>query len=534
MKENFEFISREEKLDAEQTRKSLTYWQDVWRRLKKNKLSMVGLVAIIFIVLFGFVGPLFTPFKYSDQELDYSNLPPRLTQYQIDEYTYVNVTKEYRVLEITEDGALVGRIDSVYKDTTLKNYYYQKLFDVTMPSAEAGSYPLPDGTTLSEGAIYSNVWGIALLMDENIGGEDTIYIDYIHPDSPFNNLEVEGREFVLYDASSISTITFVNDPSIDNPYYETIDMSVGLENLMLALDTHSYISSLEMGGDLILVDFHYKLMDPEERPDGYEDVEITVTYKGEELKAPTDTVWNKTYVWGTDTLGRDILTRVMFGATISLEVALIATLVNFFIGISYGSISGYFGGRTDNIMMRIVDIINSIPLVLYVILLMVVLNEKIIYFPFTDYIIFRGGDGLGTIIIALGSVYWVGMARLVRGQIIGLKEQEYVLAARTIGVSHRKIIVRHLVPNAMGPIIVSMTMMIPSAVFTEAFLSFIGLGVSAPKASWGTLANDALGGLTTYPFQLFFPAAAIAITMLAFNFLGDGLRDALDPRLRKG
>ena len=169
-------------------------------------------------------------------------------------------------------------------------------------------------------------------------------------------------------------------------------------------------------------------------------------------------------------------------------------------------------------MMRIVDVINSVPLVLIIILLMVLV----------------GNQGLWTIIMAIGLVYWVGMARLVRGQILALKEQEFVLAATALGVSRKNIILRHLIPNAMGPIIISMTMMIPSAVFTEAFMSFIGLGVSAPMASWGTLANNALSGILTSPYQLFFPAAAIAITMLAFNFLGDGLRDALDPRLRKG
>ena len=143
-------------------------------------------------------------------------------------------------------------------------------------------------------------------------------------------------------------------------------------------------------------------------------------------------------------------------------------------------------------------------------------------------------SGLMNIIIALSSVYWVSMARLVRGQMLSLKEQEFVLAARVMGVPKFKIILKHLIPNAMGPIIVSIAMMIPSAVFTESFLSFIGLGVSAPMASWGTLANNALSGLTTYPYQLFFPAMSIAFTMLAFNFIGDGLRDALDPRLRKG
>lgn len=231
---------------------------------------------------------------------------------------------------------------------------------------------------------------------------------------------------------------------------------------------------------------------------------------------PVKTVWNKTNILGTDGLGRDVFIRILYGARISLMVGLVASLVNLIIGVIYGGISGYEGGRIDGIMMRIVDIINSVPSLLIVILLMVV------YKP-----------GLQTIIITIGLIYWVGMARLVRGQVLSLKEQEFVLAARTIGVSKFKIIMRHLIPNAMGPIIVSLTMSIPSAIFTESFLSFIGLGVSAPQASWGTLANDALGGIRSYPYQLIAPAVAIAITMFAFNFLGDGLRDALDPRLRK-
>lgn len=143
------------------------------------------------------------------------------------------------------------------------------------------------------------------------------------------------------------------------------------------------------------------------------------------------------------------------------------------------------------------------------------------------------GAGLHTIMIALGSVYWVTMARLVRGQVLSIKENEYVLAARTLGASSWRIMVKHLIPNAMGPIIVSLAMMVPSAIFTESFLSFVGLGVSAPQASWGTLANDAMSGLRTYPYQLFIPSFFISLTVLSFNFLGDGLRDALDPRLRK-
>ena len=228
-------------------------------------------------------------------------------------------------------------------------------------------------------------------------------------------------------------------------------------------------------------------------------------------------IHNKTYPLGTDKLGRDLLTRLMIGARISLLVAFIAAFANLIIGILYGGLSAYIGGNVDNIMMRIVDIISTIPLTLYVILIMVVLPND---------------SGILSIIIALGTVYWVDMARVVRGQILSLKEQDYVHCARIMGTSTWNILTRHLIPNAMGSIIVTVTMLIPSAIFIEAFMSFIGLGVSPPMASWGTMCNDALEALRTNPYQLFAPSLAICITMFGFNFIGDGLREALDPKLK--
>lgn len=393
MKKNseWELLDNSTKQANTQTRPSLTYWQDAWRMLRKNVLAMIGLVTIILIALTAVFGPILSDISYSDQNLDFGNIPPRFEIVNIGDGNYVYVHNEYKLISVSEKGELLEAPKS--KDNLAKST---------------------------------------------------------------KTYEINGKKVVL--------------------------------------DYSNAKHSKKNGGS------KYKIL--------VEGKEVDLTN--------SKTVSNKTNVLGTDKLGRDIWIRILYGARISLTVGLVASLVNLVIGIIYGGISGYEGGRIDNIMMRIVDIINSVPSLLVVILLMVV------YKP-----------GLQTIIITIGLIYWVSMARLVRGQVLMLKEQEFVLAARTIGVSKFKIIMKHLIPNAMGPIIVSLTMSIPSAIFTESFLSFIGLGVSAPEASWGTLANDALGGIRSYPYQLVAPAIAIAITMFAFNFLGDGLRDALDPRLRK-
>lgn len=383
--------------DEQIARPSLTYWQDVWSRLRRNKLSIFGLIIVICLIASAIIVPMVSSYKYSDTRLDFTNIPVKLQIYKLDDNTFVYPQKEYKLYMVSEKGEVLSKI------TETENNMIER----------------------------------------------------------YKKFDINGTEVVL---------------------------------------------------DYGLL-FRAKQENPNVREKDVKPFELKI---GDRVLEPYKNVYNKSNWFGTDTLGRDVFARVFYGARISLLVAFVATVVNFFIGVTYGCISGYYGGKIDNVMMRIVDIISTVPLILIVILLMVFL-----------------GEGLWTIILTFSLVYWVGMARLVRGQVLSLKEQEFILAAKTIGVSTWRIIYKHLLPNAMGTIIVSMTMMIPSAIFTESFLSFIGLGVSAPQASWGTLANEAIAGLRLFPYQLIAPSVAICITMLAFNFLGDGLRDALDPKLRK-
>lgn len=225
---------------------------------------------------------------------------------------------------------------------------------------------------------------------------------------------------------------------------------------------------------------------------------------------------SKEHWFGTDKMGRDIFIRTMYGARISLTIGFTAAFVNMIIGVLYGGIAGYFGGTADLIMMRIVDILSGIPSLIYLILIMMFL-----------------GNTMSSILLAMCLTFWITTARMVRGQILTLREQDFALAAKICGLNKWQILIHHLIPNSIGTIIVTVTFLIPSAIFQEAFLSFLGIGIQVPQASWGTLANDAIEYLFTCPYQMFFPAAAISLTIFALNFIGDGLRDALDPRLKK-
>lgn len=418
----FDAATTQEKENFIKDRKSVSYWADAWRRLRKNTVAMVALVVIVLLVLFAFVGPMVVPYTYKQQIRGSESLHP--WHYTLEDQQKISAYMEEHTgnANMTPDEA----VEAARKEAEAK------------------------GETLSR-------------VDE---------------------AKIRAQANASQKKESEDAVT-----------EEKAAKELGLKHKMF----------------------------------GYSDLELERIQNGEDVFP---------HVFGTDDQGRDIMVRVMVGTRVSIIVGVCAALLVLLIGALYGSISGYCGGIVDNVMQRIVEVIYSIPEMLIILLLSATLKPALEQFqnsgdgPFQNLVTLLGPN-LISMFIAFGLLYWVTMSRIIRGQILQLKQQEYVTAARALGAKGGRIIRSHLLPNCIGQIITTTFLQIPSAIFLESFLSFVGVGVSAPLTSLGSMCSEALSGLSTYPYRLFIPAFILSIMILSLNLFGDGLRDALDPKLKK-
>lgn len=433
-------------------RPSISYWHDAWLRIKKNKLALASGIFIVALTVLSFLMPYFLEYSHTEQEVWNAHLPPSLG----------------------EEAVVVDDRNSWYEPVVVDES--SESLDVSEDPAE-GAPSAPAGLEVMAEPLSTSV---AIKWQEVKGAEGYRIYRSIEEDTlgvPVADTEPNQLSFL--------------DVSALKPGQEYIYRIVAF-NLF---EDSAPSQSLYVTPKLALLEDDAKRIDPN----------ATVG----------STIKTKAHYLGTDHLGRDMLARVLAGAQISLFIGFIAPLIYMFIGIIYGAVSGFLGGLIDDIMMRIADIVSTIPELLAVIMLQVFL-----------------GSGKWTLIIAMVMVAWARSARQIRGEVLKLREMEFVYAAQVLGTSFSKIIGRHLLPNVSGTILVLFTLAIPQAIFTEAFLSFIGLGIAPPDASWGTITKEGAKVFLTYPHELIFPATMICVTMFAFNMLGDGLRDALDPKLR--
>jgi oligopeptide transport system permease protein len=447
-------------------RPSVSYWTDAWTRIKKNRLALLSAAYIVFICITVVVGPWIVPYTHYDQENWNQNQSPSLGLEALVVESNTNTYEEIQVeVPSNTDGSSTDNTSFSSEDSQ---------------SQDATSFDPPPSPTSIELMGEPLTTGVAFKWPPVPGAEGYRVYRSINPgtdgvpqgDIPQNIVSYQDQGEIIGGDTYFYTVYAYNSMG-DSATGAKINV---VPKLALSLDDALKIDpSATLGG----------------------------------------TIKTGAHLLGTDHLGRDLLSRLLNGGRVSLFIGIFAPLIFIFIGVLYGAISGYLGGLIDDLMMRLADMVSTVPDLLALIILQVFL-----------------GSGLMTLIIALVMVSWARSARQIRGEVLRLREAEFVHAAKILGTNTRKIIFRHLLPNTTGTILVLFTLAVPQAIFTEAFLSYIGLGIKPPLASWGMVVNEGAKNFATYPHQVLAPALLISITMLAFNKLGDGLRDALDPKLR--
>jgi len=501
--------------------------KDAWKRLRKNKMAVLGMIIVILYALVSALAPILPLHPYDEIILDHQNLQPswntsagELMMQNKKKELYFKAWKSGSLVLTAEQSALIkqwideSKTNSVWNlclkegekqlaagtftwsaaesktlDKLQKKIDEQLFVDIKSISSDGKSLKKVDSNTLA--SIYADLIGIddvSLILDQTKKEMDAFF---------FNSLIIDPEvKKELSDTEKASVIQKEIEKKGPKYYEEKLTENIyGKIDAQLLRDISKQLSAELKDGN---TQFPFK-----------EDVQI----KDLDVSIEASKVNTRHYLLGTDYVGRDLLSRIIYGGQISIMIGIVGTLFSVFIGIVLGSLAGYLGGKTDYIIMRIVDVMYGLPYMLIVIICMAIFGRSIF-----------------NLFIALGIVSWLTIARMVRGQIMSLKNSEYVEAARSMGAKTWRIIFKHMIPNSLSIIIVYSTLRIPSFIMQESFLSFLGLGVQAPMASWGSLISNGVSSMTIYPWRLIFPSIAMTLFLFAMNFFGDGLRDAFDPQ----
>jgi oligopeptide transport system permease protein len=504
--------------------------KDAWRRLKKNKMAVISVVIVSIYILLAIMAPILPIYPYDEIILDHQHLPPSLTRNAGD------LLMEKRMADLFTQAWRQGRLEVTpeeedmlwnWIDNSEANKVWSYMYDKGIKMLEEGTFTfnsaeerrikaLEDKIKTELQITVNKVWYTPEESDQRIdinslNNEEilSIYAKMIDstPEAQMRQYEAEIEQQLLKRVTS-------QNPDLSNDEYAVL-LKAEIEGLS-ERESNAIIQSNIMGKirtlvrEIALMDLELKAADGTAEFPLKEEIAIKGLISA---NIEASKMHDRQYYLGTDYQGRDMLSRIIYGGQVSIAIGFVGTITSVLIGIVLGALAGYLGGKVDYFIMRIVDIMYGLPYMLLVIIAMAIFGRNIL-----------------NLFFALAIISWLTVSRMVRGQIMSLKNQEFIEAARSMGAPTWRIIMKHLVPNSLSVIIVFSTLRIPSFIMTESFLSFLGLGVQAPYASWGSLVGDGVGGMSLYPWKLFFPALAMTIFLFAMNFLGDGLRDAFDPQ----